>query len=126
MLAEQLTLFDHAHWLACGQYLAAITDALIRTKHLLEPEYSCKQLGWPTLRAWLSHAKPIHCQDGMPVGAFLQTRRCEHVARSFRYVLVSTEGYVVGESEWAHTEGGARGWLGRNTKPWEGSTDANA
>lgn len=133
-MTEQLALFDYAHWVTSGQYLAAITEAMIRVGHLAEPEYGetrRRRNAWPTLRRWLARAKPIHQDAALPCAAILQTsygERCVDVAGlgyvgdSYRYLLVSIDGYVVGESEWVSTEGGARGWLGRNTTPWTESS----
>lgn len=128
MSVAQLALFDYAFWIGRGQYLAALAQAVGEVGHMAEPEYRStrrRHTGWPTLRAWVDSARPTREPAGMPVGAFMQAE--DHASwngpgQRHRVLLVSIDGYVVGESEWCTTEGGARGWLGRNTTPWETSS----
>ncbi len=110
MNGAQLDLIDYDHWLAHGQWLARMLQAMQTLGHVREPEYAAGSLGWPVLRARLRFG------FGQPIGAALQTSP----TGAFRYLIIGLDGFVENEGDWCSTEGGARGWLGRNSKPWTG------
>lgn len=110
---RQLPLFE------CDEHsprildLAALLDAAHRVGQLAEPAYDY-QTRWPRL---VDHARHGRCL------AFLQRRNAwsappsmyaTDVPQEWRYVFTDSDGYVVDESSWCSTEGGARGYLNRN------------
>jgi hypothetical protein len=102
---EQLAIFENADDEAPGDFVS-MALAAERVGHLLERNYAF-EMEWPRLvehkhhgrcLAWMQHRDPVKWVEG-----------------GYRYVLTDVRGFVVDESAWCKSRGGARGYLQRNT-----------
>lgn len=107
MTGEQQQLFADS-WVRRDELLdlAAMVKAAWVVGQLGEAEYD-RTTAWPTMFEHKSHGTCL---------AFLQRRvdtGCSCCAVQFRFVFTDRRGYVVDESAWCSTEGGARGYRNR-------------
>lgn len=132
MMPEQLNLLSDG-WVRRHELreFSDMVRAAFKRGHLDEPGYDFAT-SWPTMArhpahgrvlAWMQRAEracsfcgllTCACTDCSPVYVFTR-RRSPGECNVWRVVITDAEGYVVDESGWCTTEGGARGYRLRHT-----------
>lgn len=112
---RQLDMFTKAQPVTARVFeLTDLVIAAVRRGHIFEPEYR-RDADWPVM---VKHSEHGQCL------AFLQ-RFCVNGPEKrietpdgivHRYVFTDVEGFVVDESDWCGTQGGARGYMNRVTE----------
>lgn len=108
---EQLAIIEDAPFEPPSDFVS-MALAAERVGHLQEPAYRFS-VEWPRLVEHVRHGRCL---------AWMQHRDPEKWVGHFRYVLTDARGFVVDESAWCSSRGGARGYLQRNTTGrWKGT-----